>query len=262
MNSALCARRTLSSFIKPQPKTPSPRQAVRLSGLDPRLSVVDAPLLVISCTVETLLGHRHGKRALALAHARLPVQKHLLAREELIDTLQGQIARLGVEEPDEGQEAGVEDCKVDVRLPLQVLDGDWGDFDDEEGEDPVRGRGERGGLLARGKGRVLGRQEPGDGQHANSEEEVEEEEHNYGHDAVRFLACRDCASEHGHADGLPRARKHHERAPAEAVEQPDGWKRGEKVGDAVEAGEQAGCVWRYPNTDLEDEGCVVPARSQ
>ena len=70
------------------------------------------------------------------SHRRIPVQPHLLAREEAVDLFEGEIACLWVEEVDDRQKAKVEDGKVDVRAVADAGDADWSDFNNKEGEDP------------------------------------------------------------------------------------------------------------------------------
>lgn len=70
-------------------------------------------------------------------HAVIPVQHDLFSGKQLIDLLERQESCLGIEEVEHGDEGKVEDAKVDVRLPADARDGDGGDLDDEEGEDPV-----------------------------------------------------------------------------------------------------------------------------
>lgn len=53
-------------------------------------------------------------------HAVIPVKQDLWTGEELVDLLERQQSGLGVEEVDEGNEEGVEDTEVDVRLPANV----------------------------------------------------------------------------------------------------------------------------------------------
>lgn len=53
-------------------------------------------------------------------HAVIPVKQDLGTGEELVDLLERQQSGLGVEEVDEGNEEGVEDTEVDVRLPANV----------------------------------------------------------------------------------------------------------------------------------------------
>lgn len=50
------------------------------------------------------------------------VQQHLLSSEQKVDLLEGHLCRFGVEEPDQGDEAGVEDGKVDVGAVADGLD--------------------------------------------------------------------------------------------------------------------------------------------
>ncbi|TKW51850.1 hypothetical protein CTA1_1111 [Colletotrichum tanaceti] len=191
------------------------------------------------------------------AHARLPMQLHLAAREEAVDLLEAEVLGLRVEEVDEGHEEGVEDAEVDVGAPANVPDADGGDLDDEEGEDPVGGGGERGGAGADGQGRVLGRQQPGDGEQADGEEEVEEEEHDDGDDAGGHAAVGDGAGEDGHAGALAGGGEEHELAAAEAVDDPDGDEGREEVGDAVEAGEEQGEAVRHADGLLKDDRGVL-----
>jgi len=62
-----------------------------------------------------------SERPLALAHARLPVQQDLVAREEAVHLFERQVARLRVEEPDQRDERRVEDREVDVCSPRDAL---------------------------------------------------------------------------------------------------------------------------------------------
>lgn len=79
------------------------------------------------------------------AHARVPVQLDLVAGEELVDLLEGEVLRLGtvgvswtsrsdtcgfnvLEEVDERQEQGVEDGEVGVRVVADVFDADGCDL--------------------------------------------------------------------------------------------------------------------------------------
>lgn len=70
------------------------------------------------------------------SHRRVPVQPHLLAREQPVDLLEGEIAGLWVEEEDDREKAEVEDGKVDVRAVSDVVDADRGDFHHQEGKNP------------------------------------------------------------------------------------------------------------------------------
>lgn len=53
-------------------------------------------------------------------HAVIPVKQDLWTSEELVDLLERQQPGLRVEEVDEGNEEGVEDAEVDVRLPADA----------------------------------------------------------------------------------------------------------------------------------------------
>lgn len=46
-------------------------------------------------------------------------------------------------------------AKVDVCAPSNILDADWSDFDDKEGENPVGSRGESGSSLTNSQWRIL-----------------------------------------------------------------------------------------------------------
>jgi hypothetical protein len=65
-------------------------------------------------------------------HTRLPMHQDLLASEQPIDLLESEIARLGIEIVDDGDESGVEDGEVDVRAPLDVCDADKGEHCPED----------------------------------------------------------------------------------------------------------------------------------
>ena len=90
-------------------------------------------------------------------HAVVPVKQDLGTSEELVDLLERQKSGLGVEEVDEGNEEGVKDTEVDISLPADARDGYGGDFDDEEGEDPVGGCGEGSGAGSDSQGGIFGR---------------------------------------------------------------------------------------------------------
>lgn len=105
----------------------------------PILSVPPLSNLGLDSGLLLTLGARGGQ-TLDRPHAWLPVHLYALASKELVDLLQGQVAGLGVEEVDQGQEAKVEDAKADVGAPLDVGDADGGDFDDEEGKYPYKKR--------------------------------------------------------------------------------------------------------------------------
>lgn len=119
-----------------------------------------------------------------------------------------------------------------------MVDRNRRDLDDEEGEDPVRRRRQRGGLRADGKGGVFGRQEPRHGQHSHGEEEVEEEQHHDRHHAASLAAVGDHAGQYGHAHSLPRAGKEHQVAATQSVEAPDWDQRRNEVCYAVEPSEE------------------------
>lgn len=89
-------------------------------------------------------------------HSGIPPHHDLVAGEELVDLLERQPLRLGVGKVDERDEAEVENAEVDVSLPANVVDRHGRDLDDEEGEDPVGGRGEGCGAGANGQGGIFG----------------------------------------------------------------------------------------------------------
>ena len=68
-----------------------------------------------------------------------PVQQNLVICEELIDLLQRQILRSGIEEVDQRHKQEVENGKVEVRFPMDAADADRCDFDYKECEDPITG---------------------------------------------------------------------------------------------------------------------------
>ena len=55
--------------------------------------------------------------------------------EDEINFLEGASFGFDVEEPDEGQEASVDDCEDEVSAPGDIGDHDWRDHDNEEVEE-------------------------------------------------------------------------------------------------------------------------------
>lgn len=53
-------------------------------------------------------------------HAMIPVQHDLLTSKQLVDLLERQESRLGIEEVEHGDKGKVEDAKVDVCLPADA----------------------------------------------------------------------------------------------------------------------------------------------
>lgn len=172
--------------------------------------------ILVNDTLPLLLIRRKVDRSLPR------MESNFLALEEPIDLLQRQIPRLRIEEVDQWQEEGVEDGKVNIRSPADVSDAHRCNLDDEEGEDPIRGRREGRRTCANGKGSIVRWQEPGNGQETDGEEEVEEEEHHDGDDAGALAAVRYGAGKNGHAARLAGGGEDHEFAAAEAIEDPDG----------------------------------------
>lgn len=85
------------------------------------------------------------------------MQQNLLSCKQSINVLQREMSGFRVAEVDQRQEAEVEDRKVDIGPPLDVIDADWRDFHHEKGKDPVGGRSEGGSACSNGKGRVFSR---------------------------------------------------------------------------------------------------------
>lgn len=85
------------------------------------------------------------------------MKKDLFASEERIDILQGQVSGLRVEEVDERKEEEVKYAKIDVGFIADAVDADGSNFDDQEGEDPVGGCGQRGSARTDCKRGVFGR---------------------------------------------------------------------------------------------------------
>lgn len=124
-------------------------------------------------------------------------------------------------------------------------------------EDPVARCRESCSARADGERGVLGGQQPGNGQQTDGEEEVEEEEHDDRRDACLRAAIRHRARENSHADGLAGSREQHELAATESVDNPDGYERGQEIGNAVEAREQERQVVLDADGSLHDDGRVV-----
>ena len=66
------------------------------------------------------------------------MQYDLLACEQQIDLFERQVSGLWVEEPDQWQEGEVENCKVNVCPPLDVIDRDGSDLHYQKCKDPIR----------------------------------------------------------------------------------------------------------------------------
>lgn len=62
------------------------------------------------------------------------MQKHLVSREQVVDLFKGKRSALGIEEVDQGDEAGVENGEIDVGPVADGLDRHRRDFDYQEGE--------------------------------------------------------------------------------------------------------------------------------
>lgn len=56
-----------------------------------------------------------------LSHGRIPVQLHLRPREEPVDLFEGEVARLGVEEVDQREEAEIEHWDEPLAVSLCYL---------------------------------------------------------------------------------------------------------------------------------------------
>lgn len=85
------------------------------------------------------------------------MKKYLFPSEQHIDILQRQIAGFRVEEVNERKEEEVEYAEVDVSFVTNTVDADWCNFNDQEGENPVGGRGQRGSARTDSEWSVFGR---------------------------------------------------------------------------------------------------------
>lgn len=101
--------------------------------------------------------------------------------KDLIHVLETPARRLRVEEPGDGDEAGVEDGPDDVQLPAETVDGVRGDEDDDEVGQPVGTDADGDALVARAQRHDLRRVHPAHGQDAPGEdvEEEEDKDHEY-----------------------------------------------------------------------------------
>lgn len=124
-------------------------------------------------------------------------------------------------------------------------------------EDPVGGSRQRSGARTDGERRILGGQQPGNGQQTHGEEEVEQEEHHNGDDACLRAAVRNSTRENRHAHGLTRGGEEHELAAAQLIDDPDGDEGREEVGDAVEPSQEQREVVLDADGALHDDRGVV-----
>lgn len=98
---------------------------------------------------------RHPLNLLVAQKRQLPRGPHITRllqiplREDEINLLEGATGRLGVEEVDDGEEAGVDDGEEEVRAPADAADHDGRDHDDQEVEEPIAAGRERVGFGAR-----------------------------------------------------------------------------------------------------------------
>lgn len=121
---------------------------------------------------------------------------------------------------------------------------------------PVRRRAQRSRRRSDWCRRILGRQQPGNGEQADGEEKVEEEKHGRGNDSRSLVRHRGRTSQYRHTASLTDNGEKHEFSTADAVDNPDRDERRKEVGDAVEAGEEERDVPRETNRGFEDD-CSV-----
>jgi len=168
---------------------------------------------------------------------------HVALGEDDVDLLEGAPRRLGIEEPDDGQEAGVAGGEEEVGGPANAGDHDGDDHDDDEVEEPVRAGAHGVGLRARLDRVHLGRVEPREGQPGGAEGGDVEEEANDGALGDLLLAvvvvARDEASEgDGHAEHLPCRAVEEETAATDALDEEPGGGGGEGVDYHVDAADE------------------------
>lgn len=107
-------------------------------------------------------------------------QPIIIAQVHHIHLLERAARGLGVEQPDDHRKKQVEHEEDHVRPPADVGDGDGRDLHDQEVEDPVTGGGQGGGVRAVPQRHELRRVQPGDGEPANGEDGLVEEEEGQG----------------------------------------------------------------------------------
>ena len=98
-----------------------------------------------------------------------------LIAEDLVHVFQAAASRLGIKQPCDGHEGGIEHGPNDVQLIPQVLDRTGSHVDDDEVGDPVACDAEGDTFVASAQGHDLGGVHPGNRQDAEGED-VEEEE--------------------------------------------------------------------------------------
>lgn len=121
----------------------------------------------------------HGPATLTAKHTT----RNPALIKQMIHILQLQLVRLGKETVHDRDPQETEDGEDDERSPLDILHGDGRDLDDDEDAHPVDERAQRLALRPDPGRRHLGRVKPGDGEPADAEEDLEEEDHGRG--AVR-----------------------------------------------------------------------------
>jgi len=80
--------------------------------------------------------------------------------EDQVDFLQTALLGLGIEDVNDGQEAGVDNGEEEVRTPTNVGEHNGGDHDNEEIKEPVRDGGNGVGTTTSADGVDFGRVEP------------------------------------------------------------------------------------------------------
>lgn len=196
-------------------------------------------------------------------------ERHLLARTDIahvltiplgkdeVDFLQASLARLGVEEIDDGEEGRVDDSEDEIRRPADVAQHDGRDHDDEEVEEPVRARGDGVGLGARLDRVDFGRVQPRERQPGRAEErDVGEEADGCAFGVVRTTWDQACEDE-DHGQALADGPDEEELAASGAFddEPRDGGEDG--IDDHVDTAEEERHGVAFADGVLEENGEVV-----
>lgn len=213
------------------------------------VGVIHQQLAVLAVAPRLHLGLVHD-----LEHA-LPAGLDVV--EDTIHLLETAVRRLRVEEVDRGHHEGVDDGEDDVGLVADGVEGDGGDHDDHEVEDPVGRRRQCVGGRADFERHDLRGVQPSHSKPANSEEGVEDEQEDdarYG--AAFIILIRVDARQDRHRACLASCAKEHKLSPADTLHEEDCGPGGEEIFGAVEGGKQTGHEVGHAQIAVDD-GRVV-----